>query len=224
MLTNTQKFDLETSIINYSFPCVAYDFNNNTELQFESIIQLEFHIFNQLNSQDITNIKDGLSNVLYWGYARSGYRNYRVNLFRNKITDIQLKSAQQLFKRTQQPSITSIKSLSMPQFSGISFISKICMFLNPQTSAVLDLQIMKMKFTEYGNNTVLNNISHTLRETGIRASNPNSVAYTTWCDKLLEISDIYFNSKYRVVDIERGFFVLIEKNQIDYASRILAEA
>ncbi len=224
MLTNIQKHDLEKAINSYSFPCVAYDFDNSVELKFKNIFQLESYIFKQLTSQNIEDLKNGLSNVLYWGYARAGYRDYRVQVFRSKIDDVHLNLVQQLFKKTLEPSISDIKKLSIPHFSGISFISKICMFLNPKLSAVLDLQIMKIKFAQFGKDTVLNNISHSLAETAIRASSPNSIAYASWCNRLFEISKNYFHSKFRVVDIERGFFVLILKNQIEYASRILADS
>ncbi len=224
MLTNLQKEDLQEAITKYDFPQVAYDFKSNVELQFDNMLKLESYIFKQLSSQDSSSIKDGLSNVLYWGYATSGYGKYRVDQFRQNVTEEQMMAAQQLFQKTLRPTIASLKALSMPQFSGISFISKIRMFLSPDDSAILDRQIMKMKFTNHGEDTILANFSHTQNETQIRASNPNSLAYEAWCTRLFDISSINFDSQYRVVDIERGFFILIRNGMTDYAVKILTEA
>ena len=224
MLTIEQKRDLQKAIENYNFPTVAFDFKLNKELQFDNMHDLEKHVLNLLLNPDITAIKDGLSNVLYLGYATSGYRDYRVKLFRKNVTDHQLRVVGKLFQRTLQPSITEIKELRMPQFSGISFISKIRMFLDPESSAVLDKQIIKIKFSTHGKQTVLAKISYTLKESQLRPSKPNSNAYEAWCQRLLEISTRNFDSKYRAVDIERGLFALIRNGKLNYAAKILANA
>jgi hypothetical protein len=224
MLTIKQQDELQQAIKNYNFPIVAFDFQLNQQLSFQNMYSLEKYIFDLLLETDTKSVKNGLSNVLYWGYATSGYRDHRISLFRDKVKDVQLQEAIQLFHQTLKPKITELKALNMPQFSGISFISKIRMFLNPQESAVLDKQIIKMKFSSYGNKTILNKVSHSAKETQIRPSKPNSDAYEDWCQKLLEISIKYYDLKYRAVDIERGLFSLIRQNKLKNATSILANA
>ncbi len=173
----------------------------------KSIVDIEKYIKDLLISKDSLMVKNGLSNVLYWGYATSGYRDYRVSEFRNKVTPEQLADFKLLFSQSKKPSMLELKKVGMPQYSGISFLSKIRMFLDPDNSATLDKQIMKMKFTTLGEESVLSQFSH---KTGqILPTSKNSVAYESWCKKLLSISQDYFEGKYRAVDVERGFFKII---------------
>jgi len=55
-----------------------------------------------------------------------------------------LQRASELFRRSHFPSVVEIKKLGLPEFSGLSFVSKVRMFLDPDKSAVLDWQIMKI--------------------------------------------------------------------------------
>lgn len=223
MFSEKQHSDFHQAIISYDFPAVVYDFTNNCEIKMANMIAVEQFIYDQLTSQDLDEVKNGLSNVLHWGHATAGYRDVRVQRFRSKVTSDQLQKSSQLFRRSITPSLHEIKVIGMPEYSGISFISKIRMFLSPETSAVLDKRIVKMKFTECGPRTVLGELSHSVRETQIRPSNHNSEVYKKWCDRLVEISKNNFAGKYRAVDIERGFFKLIEdSNQIEYAAELLS--
>ena len=167
-------------------------------------------------------VKNGLSNVIYWGYARIGYRDRRVETFRNKVTHGQLYDATRCFKDTHGIGLVEIKKLRLPQFSGMSFISKIRMFLDPDNSAILDKQILKMNETPF--QTLLKEIAIGNKETQIRISKNNVRVYLNWCKKCSEISAVYFKSKYRAVDLERGFFTLIQNGKVDFAAEILSEA
>ena len=77
------------------------------------------------------------SSVQFGGYARVGYRSVRVERFRQGITAGQLLSAQQAFQNLAEPGVIEIKRLDMPEFSGLSFISKIRMFLDRRTMSFL---------------------------------------------------------------------------------------
>ena len=147
-----------------------------------------------------------------------------MTYFRDRVTDKQLVIFKEKIKYTNKPKLHDIKSIGLPQFSGISFISKIRMFLNPKSSAVLDQQIMKMKFTNSGKKTILENIFYSKNETQIRTSRHNSSVYEDWCKKLVDISNGYFNSEYRAADIERGFFILVRKGETEQAANILLNA
>ena len=74
----------------YDFPCKLYNFKTEKELKFENYRELEKYIQELILSVDILKIKDGLSNVLYWGYYRIGYRERRLRLFRDSVTYKQL--------------------------------------------------------------------------------------------------------------------------------------
>ena len=74
----------------YDFPAVAYDFTEGKELDHDSMLPVEQYIGTLLRSKDLSAVKDGLSNVLYWGYAqRPGWRDFKVRDFRNTIPDPQ---------------------------------------------------------------------------------------------------------------------------------------
>jgi hypothetical protein len=95
------------------------------------------------------------------------------------------------------------------------------MFLDPVHSATLDKQILKMKYALQG--TVLDHVAATPADTTIRLTQGNSVAYEVWCTRLEFIRATYFPHA-RVVDVERGFFHLIQTDQVGRAAAILRDA
>jgi hypothetical protein len=222
ILSSDQLNIFSKAIKEYSFPCAYYDFNNNcTSIQSEMII-LEKLIKDDLLSGDRDIVKNGLSNVLYWGFAKIGYRDIRVSTFRNQVSNGKLDDAIKLFSNINDDGLKEIKKIGLPQFSGMSFISKIRMFLDPKNYVILDQQILKMNNNSYA--TILNDISFGTKETQIRISDNNCDVYRRWCKKCINISNQYFNNTYRAVDIERGFFTLIQKGHIDIATEILSVA
>ena len=57
----------------YDFPAVTCKFTTDGNLKpyrHDSMLSVENHIGTLLRSADRSEIKDGLSNVLYWGWAR----------------------------------------------------------------------------------------------------------------------------------------------------------
>ena len=110
------------------------------------MLEIEAIIRSQLVSGDVTSVRDGLSNVLYWGYARTGYRGRRVQSFRQGVDEQGLNDASKLFRTIRGPAIKDIKKLKLPQFAGLSFVSKVRMFLEPADYVVLDLQLLKMVY------------------------------------------------------------------------------
>ena len=53
----------------YDYPVVTYDFQNGREVCHENMCQVEEKIQTQLLSEDPEEVRNGLSNVIYWGYA-----------------------------------------------------------------------------------------------------------------------------------------------------------
>lgn len=213
---------LDEAIKKYSFPCVCYDFQNDRPINFPSMREVEEFIREDLKSGDRSRVKNGLSNVLYWGFAQVGYRDERVRIFRNQVTPGKLYDAANLFKEIEGDALKEIWRIKLPQFSGMSFISKVRMFLDPASYVILDQQILKMNKAPF--QTILNNIKFGEKETQIRISQDNSTVYKKWCDKCNDISNTYFNGMHRAVDIERGFFTLIKNDKTALAAKILSKA
>lgn len=86
----------------------------------------------------------------------------------------------------------------------------------------MDKQIIKMNQVQIP--TLLNEIAFGKNETRIRISNNNISVYLNWCKKCSSISQAYFDGLYRAVDIERGFFTLIQNGNVDQAAEILLNA
>jgi len=219
-LKNHQIELLGQAIQDYNFPCVYYDFNNDDEISAPNMIPVEKAIRNNLISGSIENVKNGLSNVLYWGYAQVGYRDTRIIRFRSEVSNRQLQDAASLFQQHDDLDLLEIKSIKLPQFSGMSFVSKIMMFLNPNKYVILDRQILKMNQVPIS--TLLNEIIFGDGENQIRISKNNNRVYLNWCNKCSEISELIFDGQYRAVDIERGFFKLIQNKEIIQAATILS--
>ena len=220
-LGKDDKQDLQEAIDAYSFPPSYYDFVNNRPLAQATMTEVEELIRSDLRSGDPFLVKSGLSNVLYWGYAQIGYRGTRVKRFRDKVTPRQLEAGARIFQDLVGDGLMQIKALGFPEFSGISFISKIRMFLAPENYVVLDKQILRINVTK--SETFLREISFRENETQIRVNPRNVEVYVKWCNKCKEISQCYFAGTYRAVDIERGFFTLIQNQQVELAASILSK-
>jgi len=212
---------LNNAINGYSFPCVCYDFNDDRPLNFQNMKMVEEFVRKDLKSGDYNSVKNGLSNVLYWGFAQIGYRDTRVEIFRKKVTEGHLHDAAILFERIEGVALKEIWKIRLPQFSSMSFISKIRMFLDPANYVILDQQILKINKAPFL--TVLKNVKFGDKETQIRISNNNIAVYQKWCRKCKDISVSLFKDKYRAVDIERAFFTLIQRNQAHSAAEILSK-
>jgi hypothetical protein len=220
-LSIKQKECLRDAIDGYSFPSDYFDFVANAPARLANTNAVEFRIRRDLTSGEPERVKNGLSNVLYWGYAQMGIRETRVHRFREKVTLSQLKQAGDLFRRSHLPSVLNIKKLRLAEFSGLSFVSKIRMFLDPDKSAALDWQIMKIH--KQCPTTLLANL-YVGKSTQIPITQHNSEVYEDWCRKMADISSVYFGACFRVVDVERGFFQLIQTGAVELAAQILMDA
>ncbi|MBD3617973.1 MAG: hypothetical protein HUJ28_00660 [Chromatiales bacterium] len=143
-LTIQQANDLEASIQGYAFPAVYFDFLNNAQVDAGNMPALEGVIRGMLISPHGQQTEYGLANVIYWGNANAGYQMYRVNHFRNGVTAAQLGQFQQLVANGNIPTLQDVRNIRLPQFSGISFISKIVAFLDPVNYCVLDLLLSRL--------------------------------------------------------------------------------
>jgi len=220
-LSQQQIHCLRNAIGGYSFPPDYFDFAANTPERLPNMRAVEIKIGSDLTSGEPQRIKNGLSNVLYWGYAKMGIRDTRVKRFRERVTLSRLKQGGDLFARAVLPSVFEIKALKLPEFSGLSFVSKIRMFLDPDRSAALDWQIMKIH--KQCPSTLLANL-YIGKSTQIPITQRNSQVYEDWCAKMTRISSVYFDGDFRAADLERGFFQLIQGGSVDVAAQIFKDA
>jgi hypothetical protein len=218
-LTNQQANDLKLSIDGYAFPPVYFDFVANAQVNAGNMYNLETAISGLLLSPCLQQVQYGLANVIYWGNANAGYQAYRVNKFMNNITNQQLQRFQALVAGGEIPTLQNIRQIRMPQFSGISFVSKIIAFIDPTNYCVLDLLLCRLR--NIPGNKALHGLTVT---TQIGVTCNNSAAYYAWCRECREINDQYFRGIYRAVDIERGFFNFIQNGSLEYAQKMYIAA
>lgn len=202
----------------YNYPSKLYDFTYNKELEFRDYRCLENHIREFLLSNDEQKVKNGLSNVLYWGHYRAGYRDFRVKRFRDNVTWSQIKSFQSISK--EEYDCIKIKKIKMPEFSGLAFISKILMFLEPDKYVTLDKKIMKLKDITNSNNP-LTKIKFGKKETSIRITIDSQKHYLEWCQLCMLIAKNKPNDNILAVDIERAFFQLVENGKEKIGQNII---
>lgn len=209
----------------YSFPAVTYDFDRGVERTYHSMNDVENKIRAGLTHSSVEAVKDALSNVLYWGYARTGYRVTRVTDFRNKVTPEQLDQALDLFHSLTRPGnklpgLRSIAALGLPQFSGMSFVSKVRMFLDPWHFVVLDRKLLSLRTTETP--TVFHEITMGPSEVMIRISRHNEQVYSSWSQQCLRLAEKYLG-RTRAVDVERAIFHLIDTGRSKLAAGLLQD-
>jgi hypothetical protein len=221
-LTEEQKAFLGAAIRGYSFPAVYYDFQLQREVRPPTMVAVEDVINGQLRSADAQDVEHGLTNILYWGYANVGYRDTRIEDLNSNITTEQVRAFQALVANGRTPTMAEVKSIRIPQYSGMSFLSKVLMFLNPTEYCILDRQITRLRT---GNAPkALNQLSFGPNETQIKVFPHNEAVYDCWRGECLEISETYFENEHRVVDIERGFFHLIQQGHLPAAHAIYNNA
>lgn len=218
-LEEKQIEKLGAAISAYDFPLVAYDFRAGKEKRdFHSYFELEEFIRAQLLADDHVEVKNGVSNVIFWGYATSKGRQLdRVKRFRSEVSDQQISKFCKSI-RNNDIRLRDIAECNLPQFSKVSFISKILMFLEPTRYVTLDLQLGKIKGAKI--ETPFKNLN--IYPTYIPVTSQNESFYSEWCSLCCYVAREYFSANgIRGVDVERGFFSLVRDGQIETAASIL---
>ena len=198
----------------YNYPAVTYDFMSDSEIKHDTMLDVEERIRVQLFAQDLATVKDGLSNVLYWGHATAGYQWSRVNDFRERVTQNQLIEFSRLMKVPQRVGLEQIGKLRLPQFGNASyalmpFNSKILMFTDPQKYTVLDNRLAD--FGDEFDIAILENLK-TKSDVSIRLTKSNVRRYhhwADWCGRVASSVNALLSSTckgLRAVDVERAIY------------------
>ncbi|HGW5373333.1 TPA: hypothetical protein ACNIJL_002321 [Pseudomonas aeruginosa] len=217
-LNPIQVNTLRSAINAYGFPPTHYDFNAMTPVYSTNMTGVEKAIQTMLLSSSPAVVKQGLANVLYWGYAQIGFGPNRLHRFWNIVTATQIAQFQALILTHSVPSLRQLRAIGMPEFSGISFLSKVLMFLDPVNYCVLDLQLAGIRITP-PTRSLHRLVVH---GTTIGATFHNQNIYNAWCADCANINHLYYGGAYRVADIERGFFQLIQTGNLQTAQTIYA--
>jgi len=221
MLDERLSKELRYAIDRYDFPAVIFDFQYDWEVWMGPMSDVERYIRLQLISKDLDEVRDGLSNVLFWGFYRVGFRDYRVQVFRQGVTLDQLQQASDLFGSPWRCDLRAIKSLGLPQFSMMPFVSKIRMFLDPSRYVILDNKLLKIRTS--ATSTLFHDIKKGAKERTIRITQHNEACYDRWCAFCRRIAgDNFASEDYRAVEVERGVWQLVSDEHIDSAAEILA--
>lgn len=217
-ISENEKKKLLEAIESYSYPKKTYDFQAKREIQHPSMRHLESSIRKNLTSGDSKQVKNGLSNVLYWGFYQMGYRDRRVRNFRNGVAEKQLKKSAKVLCDLSETGLLVIKNLDLPQFSNIPFLSKVRMFLNPKNYVVLDKKLMKLKYVRPPT------LFHKVKEySTIPCTKRNVHLYQRWCDVCKKTAKKYFQTKkFFAVDIERGIYHMVGED-LNKAAGIVSE-
>lgn len=223
MIQDVQLHDtLAGAIADYDYPPFTYDFGSSKEQRWSSTHEVESEIGHLLRSSDLAQLKNGISNVLYWGYYTSrGRRDHRVRTFRTRVGNDRLEAAAHLFRTLRGPGLVQIRQLGLPGFSGGSFITKLRMFLDPTRYVVMDLNIARLKYARTP--TLFRHLKWRRGDTSIRITKHNEGVYENWCEWCRRVAAMNFaSSGIRAVDVERGIFRLIRTSKRELAADILA--
>lgn len=201
----------------YNFPPNTWDFQAARRVSRADTQEVESSIGAQLRSGRLEDVRDGLSNVLYWGYATSkGRQMDRVGRFRQKVRDEQILAFAQLAKRLSGPGLKAIAGLKLPQFSGVSFISKVRMFLDPMNYVVLDGKIARLRGLP---GTILDGLVSV--GTQIKVTSTNEAVYEQWSGWCRKAARQAFGEGTFAVRAERAVFQLVNQNKVEEAAQII---
>ena len=223
--TCTYASALRAAIEKYQFPTITYDFATRREVCHVDMAGVEDYIGKRLRANETGSVKDGLANVLYWGYANSpGLRDHRVEQFWNEVNEEKISGFISVVGSTGTPRLLDIKRVGLPQFGGMSFVSKVMMLLDPNRYVVLDLRIAR-GFSHSDDFPPLQDL--VFYENIIPITAHNDCVYekwTSWCREIAASVNAESDSSgkgIRAVDVERAVFALADACDRTEAWRLL---
>ena len=218
-LNSSQLKELQDAVQRYDYPKVTYDFRTKRELKHPTMREVETAIKSDLMSTHLDSVRCGIASVVYWGHRRAGYHWYRVERFLNDVTEQQVRQAMGCFHSMRGAGLGSIKRLRLREFSNMSFVSKLRMFLDPRQFVVLDQTLMELEFAS--NQTLFKQVKQ--RKTYVPITGPNERRYEEWSHLCTRASKTYFRGTDVIaVDVERGIYQLVNEGQLEMAAEIVA--
>jgi hypothetical protein len=210
--------EFAAAIRDYSYPCCVFDFETGAEILLDCMLDVESFIRERLRSTDPNRVKDGLANVLYWGHYRApGVRDTRVRNLRNGVDSKQLRRTVETFASLQGPAIRQLKKLDLPEFSNLSFLSKLRTFLDPHAYCVIDLKLRSIQAVKDRFKA-----NSETKPTCIPVTKQNEQSYEWWVRVCGEATRIVSGDQpLRPVDAERGFFRLVEDDKACLAHSLI---
>ena len=220
-------YELCEALNAYNYPYVTcFDFDaflrNDGYSKFKSKHQnmkdVEGLIRNQLFSKNLKVLKNGISNVLFWGYAsQKGRQRDRVAKFRGKVANEQLKKFRDALQRQDHLKLDDLRTMKIPEFGGVSFATKLIMFLSPNTYPVLDAKIAK--FARQYDFVQLSGLTLNANENAIPLYKKNVKPYETWAAWCSDISNMVNDlssspcNGLRAVDVERAIYCRLNEGK-----------
>ena len=225
---------LREAVRGYDYPTVVYDFREGSDSHCEHMFRVEERISALLRSPDLDRVRDGLSNVLYWGYARQPRRrDVKVRDFRDAtpVGDPRLHQFAEFVKSMRErplaraggSELQHVKRLMLRQFGQMSFATKILMFLDTRFP-VLDLKVARA----FANGGFAPLTDLRFDKGGIRITLSNVRGYecwARWCRGIAGLANEESSSPrggLRAVDVERALFTLAGRpDHQDQARKLL---
>jgi hypothetical protein len=143
-----------------------------------------------------------------------GTRDHHVERFRSSVTVEQMERAASLLPQLSKPGILELRRLRLPEFGMLTFLSKLRSFLDPEKYCVLDRKLLRIPALKS---------DFKVSGKAIPVTVGNERAYQRWVDLCGRIADTLTPPR-RPVDVERGFFHLVDTGQIAVADSILRKA
>ena len=101
-----------------------YNFRGGFEVPHPDMSGVERLIRCQLRSSNWQEVKQGLLNVVYWGFSgdQKSLRSSRVGEFYERVTKAQICEFMKKVNDSSEPALVWIEKLKMPIFSRMSFV------------------------------------------------------------------------------------------------------
>lgn len=210
----------------YDYPAVTYDCMRRRQRNHGSICSVERHINELLTSGEKESVKCGLLNVLYWGHATNVRLQGRwVAEFEERVTTDMLDEFMDGILPPPPPESPNghFRSIGLPGF-GMSFISKLAMFLCPDVYPVLDTNIARLRNDPF-DFAPLRDMRMPARYIPTNTTNERcyGAEWARWCRDVAKLANRELPDLFRIraADVEGAIFTAVRNDRYDDVKRLL---
>ena len=129
--------------------------------------------------------------------------------FRNGVSRSQWKEVVDTMSERRPLCPSNIARCKLPEFSGVAFVSKVLMFLDPSGFVVLDSKIASLR--EVATDSLFSDLSVS---TTIQPTKSDDAVYENWCQFCIRVGQ---ELGVRAVDVERGIFQVVRSGMCEQA-------